>query len=125
MECLILRRIFLAVSMLLVMSFSLACNRSPEVSKRRYLESGQSYAKKGKYLEARIQYRRAMQIDSNYVEAYYQLAQVNVNLDQWGEAFSALQRAVELDANRLDARLNLGQLYLAAHQFDQAKKHIK
>lgn len=116
-----MRRIILFVPILTLLFATAACNRSPEARKQRLMESGQSYVKKGKYPEARIEFMRAVQLDPRFVDAYYQLAQVNSALHQWGDAFAALQKTVELDSSRLDARLNLGQLYLSAQQYDSAQ----
>src|SRR5437588_7991470 len=98
------------------------CSRDPEKAKNRYLESGKRYMQQNKYQEAAIQYRNALKIDPRFVEAYYQLAQVDQRMEQWNDAFGALQHAIELDPTRLDARLSLGSLYLAAHNYKQAEE---
>jgi len=98
------------------------CSRDPEKAKNRYLESGKRYMQQNKYQEAAIQYRNALKIDPRFVEAYYQLAQVDQRMEQWNDAFGALQHAIELDPARLDARLSLGSLYLAAHNYKQAEE---
>jgi hypothetical protein len=43
-----------------------SCNRDPNVAKKRYLDSGNKYFEKGKYKEASIMYRNALQKDMRY-----------------------------------------------------------
>ena len=47
------------------------CSRDPNVAKKRYLENGNKYFAKGKYKEASIMYRNALQKDQRYGLAYY------------------------------------------------------
>jgi tetratricopeptide (TPR) repeat protein len=96
------------------------CSRNPEITKRRYLESGQQYAQKGKYEEARIQFTRAIKLDARFVDAYYQLGLSDVALHDWNGAFRALEQAQALDPSRSDVQLEIGQLYLAASNFELA-----
>lgn len=112
------RQLFIAFSLSLVM---LGCSRSPEISKRRYLKSGERYAQQGKYEEARIQFTRALKVDPRFVEAYYQLGMSNVALHDWNGAFRALEEAQTLDEGRSDVKLELGQLYLASNNADLAR----
>ena len=55
--------------------FLVGCSRDPEAAKKKYLARGNSYLQEGKYSEAAIEYRNAIQIDSRFAEAHYQLAQ--------------------------------------------------
>ena len=65
------KRLFLA---LVSGVFLFSCNRDPEVAKKKYLENGNRYFEKGKYREASIMYRNAIQKDGKCGEAYYRLA---------------------------------------------------
>ena len=110
-----------AIFALMLLGLLAGCNRSPEVSKERYLESGKQYAKKGKYAEARIQYRKALQLDPGLGDAYYELGLADSALQSWGDALAAFQQAYELEPQRLDVGLQLGHLYAAASEFGAAK----
>src|SRR2546422_8977618 len=110
--------ISVAITLLVVLS---ACSTDPQKGKVKYLESGQRYRQKGKYQEAAIQFRNALKLDPRFAEAFYQLAQVDLDLHQWNEAYAALQQAVELEPGRLDVHLDLGRLYLAAGEFRKAE----
>jgi len=48
-----------------------ACNRDPNVAKKNYVEKGNKFYENGKYKEALIMYRKALQRDLKYGEAYY------------------------------------------------------
>ena len=53
---------------------SVACSGDPAVEKRKQIEKGAQYLKEGKYNEAVIALRSALQIDPNDADARYQLA---------------------------------------------------
>src|SRR6266446_786208 len=48
---------------LIVLFFGTACRTDSKAVKQRYLESGNQYAAAGKYAEAVIEYRNALQLD--------------------------------------------------------------
>src|SRR5688572_9979869 len=79
------------------------CNRDPNVAKRKYVESGNKFFERGKYKEALIMYRKALQRDLKYGEAYYRAGLADLKLQRWGEASRDLQRALELQPENLDA----------------------
>jgi tetratricopeptide (TPR) repeat protein len=109
-----------------------SCNRDPEVAKRGYLESGNKYFARGKYREARIFYKDAIQKDKLFGEAYYRLGLTALKIAETkegslGEAVQALRRAVELldketektkpgywSPQHWDAVVKLSELYMVA-----------
>jgi tetratricopeptide (TPR) repeat protein len=99
-----------------------ACARDPQKAKARYLVSGQNYMKKGQYGDADVEFRNALRLDPQFVEAYYQLAQAKLAQSDWNAALVSLERAIALDSERLDARLDRARLYLAARQFSVANE---
>ena len=50
------------------------CRTNPEVAKQEYLKSADRYVEQGKYSEAIVQYRNALQQDPKFGEARYKLA---------------------------------------------------
>ena len=94
-----------------------SCNRDPNVAKKRYLENGNKYFAKGKYKEASIMYRNALQKDQRYGPAYYRLAQTDLKLGRIPNALGELRRAIELipkdQPDHLDAEVRLAEIYLA------------
>ena len=98
----------------------LSCSRDPDVVKKKYLDSGNKYYDRGKYKEASIMYRRALNKDQKFGEAHYHLALTALKLGQISNAAYSLRRAVELmppgtsDAN--DASLKLAEILLQAYE---------
>src|SRR5271157_3145770 len=91
------RKLPLLVLPLLVLLVS--CSRDPQ----SLVATGNKYFDRGKYKEASIMYRRALQKDRKWADAWYRLGLVDATLGQWGEALSAYQRAVELNPRNTDA----------------------
>ena len=82
--------------LLLFVFLAASCNRDPKVQAKRYVENGNKFFDKGKYKEASIMYRRALQKDLRDGDAYYRLALADLKLAAYGDAVRALRRAVEL-----------------------------
>ena len=117
----------------LLLACCVACSRDPNVRKQKYFESGQRYAAEGKYREAAIQYANALQIDSRFVPAHYELGQTYLKLGDGARAFQEFARTVDLDANSYAARTQLANMLLAVRNPDgsprqdaltQAKTHL-
>jgi tetratricopeptide (TPR) repeat protein len=94
-----------------------SCSRDPNAAKKRYLENGDKYFAKGKYKEASIMYRNALQKDQRYGLAYYRLAQTDLKLSRIPNALGELRRAIELipkdQPEHMDAEVRLAEIYLA------------
>jgi len=101
-----------------------SCSRDPNLAKQKYLQSGQRYFDRGEYGRASIQFRKALQIDRQYAEAYYRLGLTDIKLQLWGDAFRSLDRATTLDPNKLPAHLKLGDLQLSAQQWEDARQQV-
>ena len=108
-------------ALLLVLSLVVACNRDPNVAKKRYVESGNKYFDNGKYKEALIMYRNALKRDMKFGEAYYRAALAELKLQRFVDAARDLQRAVELQPENLDAHNRLANLYLNVYLADQKR----
>ncbi len=100
------------------------CSRDPNVRKQKYFESGQRYYQKGKYREAAIQFRNALQVDSRFVDAHYRLAQSYMKVQNWNQAYEELDRTVQLDPDHTDAQLDMANLLLLSNDFKSAQEHI-
>src|SRR3989475_3830353 len=101
---------------LVLVAVTASCSRDPNVIKARYLVNGNKYFEKGKYKEASIMYRTALQKDAKFGEAYYRAALTDLKMDQPFSAVQSLRRAIELlkpgQPERTDARVKLADLYL-------------
>ena len=110
-----------------------SCSRDPNVVKKRYLESGNKYFDRGKYKEASIMYRNALQKDMRFGPAHYKLALTNIKLGNLAAAVQSLRRAVELlpqdQPDHWDAVVRLSEIYLSAapgkQYLDEVEGYIK
>lgn len=113
-----LRKLLPILPLLLIL---LECGGSSMASKQRLIETGNKYFKIGKYKEASIIYRRAIQKDRRFGEAYYRLGLVDLRLGRIRPAIGALTRATELQPENEDAYARLTDLYLAIYLSNPAK----
>ena len=113
-------RLFLILALIAVVL--VGCSRDPNVRKQKYLESGQRYYDRGKYPEAAIQFSNAIQVDPQFAEAHYRLAQTYLKSQNWTPAFQELDRTVQLQPDNLQARLDMANLLLLARDAEQWKQ---
>jgi tetratricopeptide (TPR) repeat protein len=102
----------------LITALFTGCSRDPNVRKQKYLESGDRYLEKGKYREAAIQYSNAIQVDSRFAQAHYQLGQTYLKLGDGARAFQELSRVVELAPDNYRAHIDLANLLVTARNND-------
>src|SRR5665213_177850 len=106
---------FRKLLVLLLFTFFIAsCSRDPKIQARRYVENGNKFYEKGKFKEASIMYRRALQKDLRNGEAYYRLALTDMKMSSYGDAVRALRRAVELEPDNTSAAVNLCDILMVA-----------
>ena len=108
-----MNRILLGIAALLSLT-SAACVRSA----RYYIDSGNKFAAEGKYDDAVIRYRKAIQKDGQSGEAYYQLGLAELQREHGPEAFVDLSRAIQLSPNRADIQVKLADLSFAGYVGD-------
>lgn len=123
------RKLLLLVPFLLALA---ACSTDPRAQAQRFVEKGNGFYDKEKYKEASIMYRRAMQKDLRYGDAYYRLGLTDLKTGAYSDAVRMLVRAVELQPNNADAASKLADLYMLAtiqvqdaDRRDQLIKEIK
>ena len=104
-----LRKMIQFLLLILVLS---SCSQDPESRKQQLLTTANKYFESGKFKEASIIYRRALQQDRRFGEAYYRLGLAEKNLGRYSPAVAALTRATELQPGNEDAYANLADLYL-------------
>lgn len=100
-----------------------SCSRDPNFVKKRYLDRGNVYFERGKYKEAAIMYKDALQKDQRYGPAHYKLALTYLREGQMGGVVSELRKAVELlpksDPDHWDAVVKLSEIYIAEASKDK------
>lgn len=104
----------------------LSCNTDPNVAKKRYLEMGNKYYDRGKYKNADIMYRRAIEKDKLFGPAYYKLGLTYYKEGTLTLAVSNLRKAVDLlgkdNPDHWDALSRITDIYLAVANDPQ---HLK
>ena len=99
---------------------AVACSGDPASRRQRYFESGNRYFDAGKWAEAALEYRNAIQIDPRFADARARLAESYVRLGNTRQALGELVRAADLMPHSLEAQLKAGQYLLAAGKTDDA-----
>jgi tetratricopeptide (TPR) repeat protein len=109
------------VTFAMALALLAGCARNPQVAKQKYLQEGRNYLDRGKYLEATIEFENAIQIDPQFAEAHYQLAQCQLKQSDWFHAYQELKRTVEIDPSISKAQLDLADLLLAGRNYAEAR----
>src|SRR5258707_12221723 len=108
-------RPFLTLSLLLLLATVLGgCSGNPNSRKQKFYAQAVVDFDRGKYPEAEISLRRALQVDPRFVEAHYKLAQCHERQGSWAAAFQELQRTIDLQPDDWRAHAELGQILVAA-----------
>src|SRR5438034_5985470 len=117
-----MHRIILAT---LLASALAACSRDPAAASRRYIESGDRYARQGKYKEAAIEYRNAIKKMPESVEAHSRLADVAARAEDPATAIGEVLRIAELKPDDVAAQVRAGAVFLLAGRFDAARERAE
>lgn len=115
----ILRAVLIA-ALIASSAYSASCSADLEADKRRYVENGDNYAAAGKYREAAIEYRNAIQIDPMYGAGRAKLAAAYEKLGDGSNALSEYVRAADLLPDDVDLQLTTGRYLMAARNVDAA-----
>src|SRR2546426_8287869 len=90
------------------------CSGDSNARKQKYFESGQQYFQAGKYQEATIQFLNAIQVDTSFAAAHYQLARCYLRQKLLSSAYRELAVTVSsryaLERDRKSTRLNSSHL---------------
>jgi tetratricopeptide (TPR) repeat protein len=103
---------------LCILAFSLVALPGCSASKQSYVAKGNKLFAAGKYEEAALNYRAAIQKDAAFGEAYYRLGLTAVKLDQAREAYNALFRAVQLLPGNDAAKRKFAEVCLSVYLAD-------
>jgi putative PEP-CTERM system TPR-repeat lipoprotein len=97
------------------------CSRDPVARARKYVASGDEYAKKNQREEAVIQYRNAIKTRPEWSEPHYKLAQTHQAAGDYVNAYDEYARAADLDPSNVDAQIRAGTLLLVSGEFAPAQ----
>jgi tetratricopeptide (TPR) repeat protein len=105
-----------------------SCNRDPNYLKQRYVESGNKYFDAGRYREASIMYRKALDKDRKFGMAWYKLALTDLKEEHVANSVPSLRRAVELlkpgTTESDDAILKLSEIMVVAAQAQERNEAL-
>jgi tetratricopeptide (TPR) repeat protein len=96
----------------------LAALTACSTSKQGLVSKGNKLFNAGKYADAEIAYRKAIQKDPKYGEAYYRLGLLELKMQHGSEAQKALLNAVQFLPQSIEAKEQLGSLMLEYYMVD-------
>ncbi len=102
--------------------FLAACSSSEDRAKS-YYESGLEYVEQGDLVKANLEFRNALKLDANYVDALFALGKVEEQRQNFAAAVKLFISVAEHEADHVEARLHLSYILLAAGQVDLAQKY--
>jgi tetratricopeptide (TPR) repeat protein len=87
-------------------------------STAQYIDRGNQLFAAGKYDDAMLNYRNAIQKNPNSGEAYYRLGLAQLKQNQAVDAYQSFNHAVTLDPRNIRAKVELGDLSLGIYSRD-------
>jgi tetratricopeptide (TPR) repeat protein len=110
-----IRRALLLLAVLLVAGCA-----SPAERAQSYYERGMKLMSQQEYVKASIEFKNALQLKKDLVDAWRGLAQIEERNQNW-EGLTSIQRTiVELDPKDIDAKLRLARLMALGNALDEA-----
>jgi tetratricopeptide (TPR) repeat protein len=120
------RNTALGVAVLGLMALLLAgCPQDPQVKKQQHFDRGSRQLEEGKYNEAIIELRNALQLDASFVPALYALGRAYYAKGWYVDAARELSRAAEREPGAIPIRIVLGQAFLALGDSNKAEEQAE
>lgn len=92
---------------------------------RPYNNRGYAWFNLGQYQEALDDFDKALQLDSDFEDAYANRGALLLMAGKMDQAESDLKMSIKLNPDNADAYINLGNLYVKMKQFNQAEKSFE
>ena len=105
---------------LLTMAALTAVSCGKEESAQQYMQRGMALYDEGNLVKAQLEFKNVLQIDPKDAGAWFLLAKIAEQQQEWRGAYSAYSKAVELAPDNLEARIKLGTLLLAGNNAEEA-----
>ena len=93
-------------------------------TKQSYVAKGNKLYDAGKYADASLNYRKAIQKDPNFGEAYFRLGLAAIKQSQAREAYDSLFRAAQLLPDRVDVTEKFGDICLTFYLADSSHPQV-
>jgi len=97
----------------------------PDITPETYLAAGQMHETQGRLTRAAAQYRMAIQLYPQHVEAHNRLGLVLCQMQQFNEADAELANAVKLAPDKPHLHNNLGFSYLVQMRWTEAEQSFR
>ena len=81
---------------------------------QQHLEKGREFVAAGNFEKARLEFKNALQIEPDTIEAIYLMGKTMEGLQSFRDAAASYRRVLELDPAHTDARVRLGHLFMLA-----------
>ncbi|HLK19219.1 MAG TPA: tetratricopeptide repeat protein [Bryobacteraceae bacterium] len=107
-----------------VFAVSLALSFGCGISKQSYLAKGNALFAAGKYQDASLIYRKAIQKDPAFGEAYFRLGLAALKLDQGKLAYDTLQHAVQLLPESQEAKERFADVCLTFYLASPSRPQV-
>ena len=108
-------KVIRAVSLAAMLAVIAGCG-SAEDRAKTYYESGQELLEKKDFAKAAVEFRNALKLKEDYADAWYGMAKIEENAQNWGKVFGNLNRVLEIDPNHAPAMADLARLQLLSGQ---------
>src|ERR1700686_1764406 len=105
------RTMFFTIPLVLSAGIVVSCRQSPQ----QYVDKGNTFYDAGKYDDAIINYKKAIQRDPKFGEGYYRLGLAELKTDQVRDAFAALSNASTFLPDRTDVKVTFGDFLLLGY----------
>ena len=112
-------QVFVVISLLTLA----ACNSSEERAESHY-KRGLEFTNSGELVKANLEFRNALKLKSDHVDALYSLGEVTERQGNLPTAFKIYVSVAEQAPNNLPVRLKLVYLLLAANQLEEAEDYL-
>jgi tetratricopeptide (TPR) repeat protein len=111
-------------SMAIAVALIAAC-ADPEVAKRQAFESGNRYFEQGRYGDAIVEYRNAIQRDPRFGEARAKLADAYQRIGDVQASYAEHIRAADLLPDNIEVQLRAATYLLLTGQFEDARSRVQ
>jgi tetratricopeptide (TPR) repeat protein len=112
-----------AAAMFFVLAL-VACD-TPEERAAKHLARGEALIEQGETAKARLEFRNALQLDPENIQARLQVARLFEAEGDFPRAVNNYQRVAESDGENAEARIKLGLIYLAGNALDDAQRYAE
>lgn len=97
----------------------------PDITSETYVAAGRMHETQGRLTRAAAQYRMAIQLDPQNVEAHNRLGLVLCQMQQFNEADAELAKAIGLAPDKPHLHNNLGFSYLVQMRWTEAEQSLR